>query len=450
MKVLEATKQRNALWFFLVWTMIAGAVGFVLFLLNRSTLVPPSWGAAGGPRDGLGALLNAVSQSFILPIVAVTFGILILGKQPGQRIGRLLVFIGLYAATMAAIAEWAVYGYYTSPEPVPGTDLAAWITNWAWIVLMTAVILTLALFPSGDFLSSSWRRAIIVSLSLFLVPGLLATAGESPMSSAFQIPNPYFRLGASLYDALFFLIIAFLLGSAALALIQLVARYRRSSGIERNQLKWLVAGVALGVFMIFSGTVMAADLLFDAGEQDWVTELGAFAVNASILAPLLGVGIAMVRHQLYDIDFIIRRTTSYAIVTAVLALIYFGSVVVLQSVFSSLTGQDSTIAIVLSTLLIAALFLPLRQRVQTTIDRRFFRQKYDAQKALEDFAATVRDETDLDALTAELVRVINETMQPESVTVWLAPQETGAQATPRRPPADQISEAQGALVQDSG
>ncbi|MEZ4519762.1 MAG: hypothetical protein R3C44_24010, partial [Chloroflexota bacterium] len=131
------------------------------------------------------------------------------------------------------------------------------------------------------------------------------------------------------------------------------------------------------------------------------------------------VVIAIFRYGLFNIDIIIRRTTQYAIVTGLLLLIYLGSVITLQRIFTTITGQTSTLAIVLSTLLIAAIFLPLRQRVQEVIDRRFYRSKYDAQKTLERFAATVRDETDLDALTAELARVIQETMQPEFVEIWL-------------------------------
>jgi hypothetical protein len=143
---------------------------------------------------------------------------------------------------------------------------------------------------------------------------------------------------------------------------------------------------------------------------------------AALSIPVIGLGLAMavLRYRLFDIDVIIRRTTSYAILTGILLLVYFGTIVVLQRLLSPLTG-NSQAAVVLSTLLIAALFLPLRRRVQDAIDRRFFRQKYDAEQVLEQFAATVRDETDLDALTAELVRVIQETMQPEFVSVWLKP-----------------------------
>ena len=142
-----------------------------------------------------------------------------------------------------------------------------------------------------------------------------------------------------------------------------------------------------------------------------------------LLLPVLAIGVAMLRYRLYDVDLVIRRTLAYTLITAVLLLVYFGSVTLLTSLFSRVTGQQSALAIVISTLLIAALFNPLRRRVQDWIDRRFFRKKYDAQQVLAQFALFARDETDLDALTAELVRVVQDTMQPEHVSLWLRPRE---------------------------
>ncbi len=188
---------------------------------------------------------------------------------------------------------------------------------------------------------------------------------------------------------------------------------RSHDPVSRAQYRWLAFGLVVGLGPYFLSPLLGG-VSNDVALREFIYPATALL---TIVLPL-SLAIGILRYRLFDIDVIIRRTTSYAILTALLVLVYFGSVVVLQRLLSPITGE-STIAIVLSTLLIAALFLPLRRRVQAAIDKRFFRQKYDAEQVLEQFAATVRDETDLDELTAELVRVIQETMQPESVSVWL-------------------------------
>jgi hypothetical protein len=197
-----------------------------------------------------------------------------------------------------------------------------------------------------------------------------------------------------------------------------VYRYRRhSTERERYQTRWVVFGVVvgLGTFVVVALVTMVTGFW----QSIWSILAWTFM---NIIATIIPVtfAIAILRANLWDIDVVIRRTTVYAFLTALFALVYFGSVMVLQRLLSPITGE-STAAVVLSTLFIAALFLPLRRRVQDVIDRRFYRRKYDAEKVLNQFAATVRDETDLDELTAELVRVIQETMQPEHVSVWLKP-----------------------------
>ncbi|HEY3232269.1 MAG TPA: hypothetical protein VGJ87_23760, partial [Roseiflexaceae bacterium] len=191
--------------------------------------------------------------------------------------------------------------------------------------------------------------------------------------------------------------------------ISVLVRFRRAQGIERQQIKWFAyaAGVlivvgTLGTFLPFLPGLLK-DVLF------------TFAVGSLPVA----VGIAILRYRLYDIDLIIRRTLVYGVLTAVLALVYLGSVVLLQVIFRALTGETSQAAIVASTLAIAALFTPLRRRIQTTIDRRFYRRKYDAAKTLAAFSAQLRDEVDLNALTGELLAVIAETIQPAHVSLWL-------------------------------
>lgn len=418
------TKQAVWPWLFMVMTLAVGLVGFALFFGNRNVSVPASWGVAGGARNTSGDLLNTLQQAVVMPGVACLFGILILRRQPHHRIGWLLIAISLIAAMTVLLAEWAAFGFFVMEGPTAGARVAAWATNWVWIVLISVVLLMIALFPNGRFLSSRWQMAYAVGALLFLLPGLIAAAIETPMTSAFQIPNPFVATHRpQLYNSLFYLAVALMFVTTIIVLAQTIARYRLRLGVERAQIKWLLAGVALFAFMMLTGILLAADTVIvrDTASPASVTvrgAVGAFIVNAAPLAVLVGIGIAMVRHQLYDIDFLIRRTTSYALLTGLLAIIYASSVILLQRLLSPVTGE-STIAVVLSTLLIAALFLPVRRRVQTAIDRRFFRQKYDAQKTLERFALTVRDETDLDALTAELVRVIQESMQPEMVSIWL-------------------------------
>ena len=201
--------------------------------------------------------------------------------------------------------------------------------------------------------------------------------------------------------------------SALIALVILITHaFTMRDAVSRAQLRWGLGGMIAGVGLFLLTYI---PVFFNAPAV-----VAALDPISSLSFGVMGValGIAVMRYRLFDIDVIIRKTTSYAILTALLGLIYFGSIVVLQRVLAPITGE-STVAVVLSTLLIAALFLPLRRRVQGVIDRRFFRQKYDAEQVLARFAATARDETDLDALTAELVRVIQETMQPETVSVWL-------------------------------
>lgn len=195
-----------------------------------------------------------------------------------------------------------------------------------------------------------------------------------------------------------------------IVLAEVLRRFRASEGRERQQMKWLFAGVFLMAISVVFGLLLAFGFNLIVGE---------LLINLALLWPLVGIGIALVGYQLYDIDIIIRRTLQYALVTGLLLLIYFGSIVLLQRLFTATTGQESALSIVISTLIIAALFNPLRLRIQTIIDRRFFRKKYDAQRVLARFGQTARDETNIEMLTDNLIQVVQETIQPELVEIWL-------------------------------
>ena len=270
-------------------------------------------------------------------------------------------------------------------------------------------MLLLLYYPTGHLLTSRWRWVLRLSLLGYLALALWLALGATldigdPAIGVNEIANPIGFLpapaGYTTTGAIVFVMISTVLAS----LFGLGLRFYRARGIEREQMKWL----------LFAGGLFAAAMPLNFLSVPWsgvITNLIALAIPTAI-------AIAILRYRLFDIDVLIRRTTSYALITGLLALIYFGSIVVLQQLLTPLTG-DSTPAIILSTLLIAALFLPVRRRVQDLIDRRFNRTRYDAEKTLARFAATLRDETDLDALLAELVRVIQGTMQPETVTIWL-------------------------------
>ena len=256
------------------------------------------------------------------------------------------------------------------------------------------------IFPTGRF-EPSWMRWPVVAIT---IPYVVLVV---------------FFLDAPQYASL--TAIATLLW-AGLSVYAMPYRYFRVSGAtERQQIKWVLLGISatfVSAIYYSSGTV-----LYPASQPSQ-TRLVALLINLPVYVGCYGffafsMLVAMLRYRLWDIDLIIRRTLIYSMLSGLLALTYFGSVVVLQGLFTTVTGQQSPVVLVLSTLAIAALFFPLRNRVQDFIDRRFFRKKYDAAKVIADFAATCRDETDLDKLTARLVEVVDETMQPEGVTLWL-------------------------------
>jgi hypothetical protein len=232
-----------------------------------------------------------------------------------------------------------------------------------------------------------------------------------PINADWTVPNPVGFLSSQMFDLIFPIWGVGLLLTIFTSLVSLVVRYRKAHPLERQQIKWLL--FALGLLVIYYGFRFVWVVLFS--DNGWQNLLFFLLV---LFIPI-AIAIAVLRYRLYDIDLIIRRTVVYAILTAALGLVYFGSVVVLQTVVGRATAEQSPLVVVFSTLLIAALFSPLRRRIQSFIDRRFFRSKYDAAQMLARFAQTTRDEVDMEALQAELLRVIEETLQPESVAIWL-------------------------------
>jgi hypothetical protein len=357
-----------------------------------------------------------------------------LGRPTGEQARQLMsagFSLDLYATFIVA-AEFLM--------------LAVWISTGAIIFLLRRndwmailVSLMLIVFSSATFIPGAFSAAAADYPVLSVPIALLSILGELLIAAFFLLfPNgrpiprwlwwiiPFRGAAAALdYIPAFnhlpqaeIISTILLLPIVALFIGVQVYRYRRySTQRERYQTRWVVFGVVigLGTFVVLAIVTMVTGFW----QSIWSILVWTFMNIIATIIPIT-FAIAILRANLWDIDVVIRRTTVYASLSALLALVYFGCVVVLQRLLSPFTGE-STPAVVLSTLLIAALFLPLRRRVQDVIDRRFFRRKYDAEKILSQFAATARDETDLEALTAELVRVIQETMQPEHVSIWLKP-----------------------------
>jgi hypothetical protein len=277
------------------------------------------------------------------------------------------------------------------------------------------------LFPDGRLPSRRWRPFAWSVVTVVFLGAIALAFSPEPVDGLGPIENPLGieLLGfarevdvADVVDALLFVPLA----SAAAG--SLLVRLRRSRGVERQQVKWF----AYAEVILVIGTITAFIISDARSVPRWVPSVGFLLTMVGIAGWPIGVAIAILKHRLYDIDLLINRTLVYGSLTVTLVALYFGGIVVLQRVFVILTGQQSTLAVVASTLAIAGLFVPLRRRVQGFVDRRFYRRKYDARKTLEAFSAKLRNDTDLATLSDDLVGVVRETMQPAHISLWLRPE----------------------------
>jgi hypothetical protein len=374
---------------------------------------------------GLGFLLWPVSEVALIPLVlstAVPFstvGAFVASRRPENPIGWLFMAFGAAAALRFTGSQYATYALLTHPGSLPAGDFIASFAVHLWHPGLGFLVFSFLLFPHGRLPSHRWRFVAwlsAISCAAALISGMLEyeflreyTWPEDLTYVKPLFTGPVTEGAATVFWYSSMIILAMLFASGG----SLVLRLRRSVGEERQQLKWVVYSVALLASLVPS-TILVIIVL---------QSLEDVRVFFAVLFPLIpiSVGIAILKYRLYDIDVIINRTLVYGSLTAMLLAVYFGGIVVLQRVFVALTGEKSTLAVVASTLLIAALFNPLRHRIQAFIDRRFYRRKYDARKTLDAFSAKLRDETDLDALRDDLVGVVRETMQPAHISLWLRP-----------------------------
>ena len=363
------------------------------------------------------------AQGVILDLGFAAFavvGALLVARRPSNSIGWIMASIGLMVPIFNSGSAYAVYVMATRGRPDALAALGAWAANWYWFVMLALALVYLPmLFPDGRLLSRRWLPIAVIGglgpLGVALLGALADTlvVGNDP---GFRIDNPIGIEGLASptnLPAFVVLEVLFAVGVGGAA-ASVVVRLRRSRGVERRQLDWFAY-----VTTLFFGGAMLTGVGSDVTGVGW---LGSFSFLLSILGLVclpIAVGIAVLKYRLYEIDIIINRTLVYGSLTVMLALVYFGGVAMTQAVFRALTGEQQQLAIVVSTLAIAALFNPLRRRIQGFIDRRFYRRKYDARKTLEAFSARLRDETNLEALNADLMRVVGETVQPAHVSLWL-------------------------------
>ena len=387
-------------WVFGLTVALAGA-GVALVLACEPISVPR------GADDPLS--LAGVAGAIALPFAAV--GSLLIVRRPGNAIGPLFCAVAVLFGLGAFANGWCSYDVYGGR--LPGAGFTAWIaTCLVTLPLFTGPLLLLLLFPDGHLLSPRWRP-VAVAVGVFGAGGLVVdTIQPGPFDGWPTLANPLAvsgEAGRLLERAQSLVAVPFIV-LFVLAAICLVLRLRRSRGLERQQIKWVVYAACLTASAFVIGFVSPPPI-----EQDsfWLGMAGLAAIPAA-------AGVASLRYRLDEIDRVINRTLVYALLTACLVSVYVGAVLVLQELLSPITSGSHP-AVAVSTLVVAAIFGPARSRIQRWVDRRFYRRRYDATRTLEAFSAQLRDEVDLDALARQLHVAVSETMQPERVTLWLRP-----------------------------
>jgi hypothetical protein len=398
---------RTATW--LAWALAALCVAMfvtnaVLNVLVRSTRSPGDGITFGTVGEVLG----------FMPLLAFPLvGALIASKRPHNPIGWICLAVGLLFMVLGMSEYYSAYGV-ARPGSLSFPVAVGSLSNWLWVPAVGLLgIYLLLLFPDGGLPSRRWRPLawfsgvvlVLLSVGFGLSPGQVASL-DAGTRNPFGIEALPWLLNAV------FVVLPLLPLCMLASALSLVLRYRRSGREVRQQIKWIAFAAS---FMVLAYLLPSFSQFI--GEPQFLFTV----VDLSFAGVPVAIGFAVLKYRLYDIDVVINRALVYGSLTAMLLALYFGGVTTTQAIFRTLTGQEQQpqLAVVVSTLVIAALFNPLRRSIQSFIDRRFYRRKYDARKTLEEFSAILREGMDLDALSAELVEVVRDTMQPELVSLWL-------------------------------
>jgi hypothetical protein len=385
------------------WTVstVLALVGLALLIATRTTAVSGVWAVRG--------------FSIAIGLASATVGALVIVRVPGNPIGWLFMVAGLLGSVQGVAEEYAVAGILAAPGSVPAPRLAAWLAGWIWIPAEAAMLAFLPLvFPSGRLPSPRWRLLAGFDAGCMLLASLGAMTLPGKLDNSAYLDNPYALLrgfpGDDRWVVYLPLIAAIAAGGATLVLA-----FRRSTGAERQQLKWLAFSAAL------AGAALALIPFGPSGVgflPAWASKLAEILVIAGILGIPLAAGVAITRYRLWDIDRIISRTVAYALVTGLLAAAFALLVIVLQGALAPFT-QNSGLAVAMSTLAVAVAFRPLRGTMQTVVDRRFNRARVDAARTEAELAWRIRTEVDGAAVAGALVAATERTVQPSASGVWI-------------------------------
>jgi len=364
------------------------------------------------------------SYGFAAPILGFPIiGVLILSRQPRNRIGWVLA-IGSTSFCLGVFSASTIFATLDG-DPDRWQQVLAVVANITLIGGFEGMIMSMAfLFPTGHPLTPRWRMVGIAVALTFIISMVVLTFGSGPVNGIFadspELTNPLVIPGVDVIrDRLGFLAVPATLGVTLISFSALVVRFQRSRGIERRQLQWLA--LALSVVFLSLIVQVLTNVILPEG-QGWFLKAiaGAFFPVGS-LGVSVAIGIAILRYRLYDIERLINRGLVYLTLTVTLVLVYLAMVLLLGGALRWMTGATSSIVTAASTLVAAAMFSPLRSAIQRVVDRRFYRRRYDAARMVEGFASRLRHEVDLDALSSDLQAVVNESMQPAHVSLWLRP-----------------------------
>jgi hypothetical protein len=399
-------------WSWVAWSMLA------VFAVSLVVGLPLAVANGTFQQDAGNQILLFLGFSAFMVV-----GALVVAHRPNNAIGWLFSASALLAFTGQLAGQYAIYGYATRPGSLPGATLAVWYGSWPWVLILAlTLIFTPLVFPTGRLLSPRWRplawlagvaTAVLTTLNSLRTNMSLGTVPDQVIANPIGVAvvgNP--DKGPAVPALILLLTVL-----AAVAFGSLVVRFRRSRGEERQQLKWFTYAAALVPLSVLGDALPAV--------------VGDLAIDLPIVFLPVAAGIAILRYRLYDIDRLINRTLVYGLLTALLGGVYAGAVLVLGQLFGGVGRDPPSWAVAGATLAAAALFQPARRRIQAAVDGRFNRRKYNTTKTIEAFSTRLRDQVDLDTLSTEVLAVVDQTMEPTRVSLWLRPSPHGSSGPAR-------------------